>query len=89
MECSWEEYLDITLLITSYFMNTWLVPNSVVLCLYNSLVMEEAAQVLEIGTLIPMLLQNAEVTHSSNGEESTTGCRLKRIVLIGDQSFDL
>ena len=46
--------------------------------------MEEAAQVLEIETLIPMLLQNAEVTHSSNGEESSTGCRLKRIVLIGD-----
>ena len=46
--------------------------------------MEEAAQVLEIETLIPMLLQNAEVTHSNNGEKSTTGCRLKRIVLIGD-----
>ena len=52
--------------------------------LLPSLVMEEAAQILEIETLIPMLLQNAEVVHSSAGEESTTGCRLKRIILIGD-----
>jgi intron-binding protein aquarius len=46
--------------------------------------MEEAAQILEIETFIPMLLQNPEVTHNSEGEASVTGCRLKRIVLIGD-----
>ena len=40
-----------------------------------SLVMEEAAQVLEVETLIPMLLQNTE---------AVDGSRLKRVVLIGD-----
>lgn len=40
-----------------------------------SLIMEEAAQVLEVETLIPMLLQKTE----SGGES-----RLKRVVLIGD-----
>jgi hypothetical protein len=39
---------------------------------YN-LVMEESAQILEIETFIPMLLQKAEDGHS----------RLKRVVLIG------
>lgn len=43
--------------------------------------MEEAAQVLEVETLIPMLLQNAEMT---NTDDSDGVCRLKRIVLIGD-----
>lgn len=42
---------------------------------YDSMIMEEAAQVLEIETLIPMLLQNTD---------SVDGCRLKRVVLIGD-----
>lgn len=37
--------------------------------------MEEAAQVLEVETLIPMLLQNTD---------PVDGCRLKRVVLIGD-----
>lgn len=37
--------------------------------------MEEAAQVLEVETLIPMLLQNTD---------AVDGCRLKRVVLIGD-----
>jgi len=41
----------------------------------RSLVMEEAAQVLEVETLIPMLLQNTDATQA---------CRLKRVVLIGD-----
>lgn len=42
---------------------------------YDSLVMEEAAQVLEVETLIPMLLQDTD---------SVDGSRLKRVVLIGD-----
>ncbi|RKP33416.1 P-loop containing nucleoside triphosphate hydrolase protein [Dimargaris cristalligena] len=41
---------------------------------YDSVVMEEAAQILEIETLIPLLLQNPE-----DGRD-----RLKRVVLIGD-----
>ena len=42
---------------------------------YDSLLMEEAAQVLEVETFIPMLLQNTD---------SVDGCRLKRVVLLGD-----
>lgn len=45
---------------------------------YDNLLMEEAAQVLEIETFIPMLLQKSE--DGSNGRTS----RLKRVVLIGD-----
>lgn len=37
--------------------------------------MEEAAQILEVETLIPMLLQDVD---------PISGCRLKRIVLLGD-----
>lgn len=39
--------------------------------------MEEAAQILEVETLIPMLLQNTD---------AIDGCRLKRVVLIGDHN---
>ena len=42
---------------------------------YDNIIMEEAAQVLEVETFIPMLLQNFDATE---------GCRLKRVVLIGD-----
>lgn len=42
---------------------------------FDSLVMEEAAQMFEIETLIPILLQNIDIVD---------GCRLKRVVLIGD-----
>lgn len=42
---------------------------------YDNIVMEEAAQILEVETFIPMLLQQID-----NAE----GCRLKRVVLIGD-----
>lgn len=42
---------------------------------YDSLVMEEAAQVLEVETLIPMLLQDTD---------KVDGNRLKRVVLLGD-----
>lgn len=42
---------------------------------YDSLVMEEAAQVLEVETLIPMLLQDTD---------NVDGSRLKRVVLLGD-----
>ena len=37
--------------------------------------MEEAAQILEVETLIPMLLQDSEAIN---------GSRLKRVVLLGD-----
>ncbi|CAD7945428.1 unnamed protein product [Amoebophrya sp. A120] len=42
---------------------------------YDNLIMEESAQILEVETLIPMLLQKADVAGES---------RLKRVVLIGD-----
>jgi intron-binding protein aquarius len=42
---------------------------------YDSVVMEEAAQILEVETLIPMLLQDSD---------PVDGSRLKRVVLIGD-----
>eukprot|EP01113_Clastostelium_recurvatum_P032039 TRINITY_DN4066_c0_g1_i3.p1 TRINITY_DN4066_c0_g1~~TRINITY_DN4066_c0_g1_i3.p1 ORF type:complete len:1486 (-),score=430.72 TRINITY_DN4066_c0_g1_i3:35-3970(-) len=42
---------------------------------YDTLLMEEAAQILEIETFIPMLLQDAD---------EKDGSRLKRCVLIGD-----
>merc|ERR1711871_828791 len=42
---------------------------------YDSLIMEEAAQMLEIETFIPMQMQSTE---------AMDGCRLKRVVLIGD-----
>lgn len=43
---------------------------------YDSVVMEEAAQILEIETVIPLLLQSA---HHGTGDTS-----LKRLVMIGD-----
>jgi len=42
---------------------------------YDNLLMEEAAQIMEIETFIPMLLQE---------HDPREGCRLKRAVLIGD-----
>ncbi len=42
---------------------------------YDNVVMEEAAQVLEVETFIPLLLQS----HSD-----VDGSRLKRVILIGD-----
>ena len=42
---------------------------------YDTLVMEEAAQVLEIETFVPMVLQTAA---------ENEGPRLKRVILIGD-----
>lgn len=42
---------------------------------YDNLIMEEAAQILDIETFIPMMLQNPD---------KEFGNRLKRIVLIGD-----
>jgi len=43
---------------------------------YDTLVMEEAAQILEVETFIPMVLQNPDA--------ATGKSRLKRVVLIGD-----
>eukprot|EP01138_Halocafeteria_seosinensis_P000976 gb/GECG01000999.1/.p1 GENE.gb/GECG01000999.1/~~gb/GECG01000999.1/.p1 ORF type:complete len:1658 (+),score=245.61 gb/GECG01000999.1/:1-4974(+) len=42
---------------------------------YDNIIMEEAAQVLEVETFIPMLLQQID---------QAEGCRLKRVMLIGD-----
>ena len=42
---------------------------------YDSLIMEESAQILEVETFIPMLLQRADPVY---------GSRLKRVCLIGD-----
>jgi intron-binding protein aquarius len=44
---------------------------------YDNIVMEESAQILEVETFIPMLLQ----TH-----DMVEGCRLKRVTLIGDHN---
>ena len=44
---------------------------------YDNIIMEEAAQILEIETFIPMLLQNMDME---------SGHRLKRVVLIGDHN---
>ena len=49
--------------------------------------MEEAAQVLEVETLIPMLLQkHATILGANDNSKSSIdsiSCRLKRVVLIG------
>jgi len=47
---------------------------------YDNILMEEAGQMLEVETFIPLLLQK-----SANEEESSL-CRLKRICLIGDHN---
>jgi len=44
---------------------------------YDNILMEEAAQILEIETFIPMLLQEQDPEASS---------RLKRVILIGDHN---
>ncbi|KAF9974942.1 hypothetical protein BGZ73_001565 [Actinomortierella ambigua] len=44
---------------------------------YDNIVMEEAAQILEVETFIPMLLQEPEEGHQN---------RLKRVILIGDHN---
>lgn len=41
---------------------------------YDNVLMEEAAQILEVETFIPLMLQNPQDGHN----------RLKRVVLIGD-----
>ena len=43
---------------------------------YDNVVMEEAAQILEVETFIPLLLQNPDDGHN----------RLKRVILIGDHN---
>lgn len=46
---------------------------------YDNVVVEEAGQMLEIESFIPLLLQRGETS-------STNGCRLKRFCLIGDHN---
>ncbi len=41
---------------------------------YDTVIMEESAQILEIETFIPLMLQSPQDGHS----------RLKRVILIGD-----
>jgi intron-binding protein aquarius len=41
---------------------------------YDSVIMEESAQILEVETFIPMMLQKPQDGH----------CRLKRVIMIGD-----
>lgn len=54
---------------------------------YDTLVMEEAGQVLEVETLIPMLLQKPDVvSNSATGGEPQLTPRLKRVILIGDHN---
>ena len=43
---------------------------------YDNVVMEESAQILEVETFIPLMLQQAEDGYN----------RLKRVVLIGDHN---
>ncbi|TPX64939.1 hypothetical protein SpCBS45565_g05517 [Spizellomyces sp. 'palustris'] len=45
---------------------------------YDNVVMEEAAQILEVETFIPLLLQNSD--------PDTGASRLKRVVMIGDHN---
>lgn len=44
---------------------------------YDTIIMEEAAQILEIETFIPLLLQNPDISGSN---------RLKRWIMIGDHN---
>ena len=44
---------------------------------YDTLVIEEAGQIVELETFIPFVLQKAS---------ETTGCRLKRVILLGDSN---
>ena len=48
---------------------------------YDNVVMEEAAQILEVETFIPLLLQSPDT--DINGQEPPKS-RLKRVILIGD-----
>ncbi len=41
---------------------------------YDNVLMEEAAQILEVETFIPLMLQNPQDGHN----------RLKRVIMIGD-----
>ena len=54
---------------------------------FDSIVMEESAQILEVETLIPILLQRYNAVTSSNNTSNISNTRvdqLKRVVLIGD-----
>jgi intron-binding protein aquarius len=49
---------------------------------YDNVVVEEAGQMLEIESFVPLLLQRGDATSSANG--STSISRLKRCCIIGD-----
>jgi intron-binding protein aquarius len=48
---------------------------------YDNLIMEEAGQLMEIETFVPILLQQGD-----NGESASALLRLKRICLTGDHN---
>lgn len=50
---------------------------------FDTVVMEEAAQILEVETLIPMLLQKYNTTEGDS-QSGGAGGRLQRVTLIGD-----
>ncbi|CAN0167886.1 unnamed protein product, partial [Ectocarpus fasciculatus] len=53
---------------------------------YDNMVMEESAQILEVETFIPMMLQASccYCLSSLLDLDPVLGCRLKRVTLIGD-----
>ena len=51
---------------------------------YDSVIMEEAAQVTEVETLLPLLLQQRGPEDAATGAGGGPEPRLKRLVLIGD-----
>lgn len=49
---------------------------------YDNVLMEEAGQMLDVETFVPLLLQRGE----SDDDDSSSASRLKRVVLIGDHN---
>ncbi len=54
--------------------------------LYDNILMEEAGQMLDVETFIPLLLQRGESDDASSDSISTAHSRLKRVCLIGDHN---
>lgn len=49
---------------------------------YNTVIMEEAGQILEIETAIPLLLQSS----TNSLDDENTGNQVKRVILLGDHA---
>jgi intron-binding protein aquarius len=54
--------------------------------LYDNIIMEEAGQMLDVETFIPLLLQRGESDDASSDAIATAHSRLKRVCLIGDHN---